>query len=156
MSDTDSLFARFTHDGADQTVSAGFPDYATDSVSRNQFFTTEYKRIVTPAVLNTARFSHSRLRFEQLPAFPSVPDLAFIAGQDQMGVLNVTGLSAIGGTATNPSTNNSFYWTFSDDLSYVKGRHLLKTGALVEHLRTNKLTATNIRGSYTFCSRSRR
>ena len=152
VSDTDSLFARFTHDGADQTVSAGFPDYATDSVSRNQFFTTEYKRIVTPAVLNTARFSHSRLRFEQLPAFPSVPDLAFIAGQDQMGVLGVTGLSGIGGTATNPSSNNSFYWTFSDDLSYVKGRHLLKTGALVEHLRTNKLTATNIRGSYTFAN----
>src|SRR5712691_4017738 len=152
VSEKDSLFARYTYDGADQTVSAGFPDYATDSVSRNQFFTTEYKRIVTPAVLNTARFSHSRLRFEQLPAFPSVPDLAFIAGQDQMGVLGVTGLSGIGGTATNPSSNNSFYWTFSDDLSYVKGRHLLKMGALVEHLRTNKLTATNIRGSYTFAN----
>jgi hypothetical protein len=152
LSDKDSLFARFTHDGADQTLSAGFPDYATDSVSRNQFFTTEYKRIVTPAVLNTARFSHSRLRFEQLPAFPSVPDLAFIAGQDQLGVIGVGSLSSLGGTTTNPSTNNSFYWTFSDDVSYVKGRHLLKTGALVEHLRTNKLTATNIRGSYTFAN----
>jgi len=152
LSDKDSLFARFTHDGADQTVSAGFPDYGTDSVSRNQFFTTEYKRIVTPAILNTARFSHSRLRFEQLPDFPSVPDLAFIAGQDQMGVISVGSLSPIGGTTTNPSTNNSFYWTFSDDLSFVKGRHLLKTGALVEHLRTNKLTATNIRGNYTFAN----
>jgi hypothetical protein len=152
LSDTDSLFARFTHDGADQTVSAGFPDYATDSVSRNQFFTTEYKRIVTPAILNTARFSHSRLRFEQLPDLPSAPELAFIAGQDQMGVINVGGLNAIGGTTTNPSTNNSFYWTFSDDLSFVKGRHLLKTGTLVEHLRTNKLTATNLRGNYTFAN----
>src|SRR5437773_927606 len=121
VSDTDSLFARFTHDGADQTVSAGFPDYATDSVSRNQFFTTEYKRIVTPAVHNTARLSHSRLRFEPLPAFPSVPDLAFIAGQDQMGVISVGSLSPIGGATTNPSPNYSVYWTFSDDLSFVKG-----------------------------------
>ena len=151
-SDQDSVFARYTYDGADQTVTAGFPDYGTDSVSRNAFFTTEYKRILTSALLNTARFSHSRLRFEQLPAFPSVPDLAFIAGQDQMGVISVGGLNAIGGTTTNPSSNNSFYWTFSNDLSYVKGRHLLKTGALVEHLRTNKLTATNIRGSYTFAN----
>jgi Carboxypeptidase regulatory-like domain/TonB dependent receptor/TonB-dependent Receptor Plug Domain len=150
--DKDSVFARYTFDGADQTVTAGFPDFATDSVSRNQFFTTEYKRIVTPALLDTARVSHSRLRFEQLPDFPSVPDLAFIAGQDQMGVISVGGLTPIGGTTTNPSTNNSFYWTFSNDLSYVKGRHLLKTGALVEHLRTNKLTATNIRGSYTFAN----
>jgi hypothetical protein len=152
VTEKDSLFARFTYDGADQTVSAGFPDYATDSVSRNQFFTTEYKRIVSPALLNTARFSHSRLRFEQLPHFPSVPDLAFIAGQEQMGVINVGGLGSLGGTTTNPSTNNSFYWTFSDDLSYVKGRHLLKTGVLVEHLRTNKLTATNIRGNFTFAN----
>lgn len=150
LSDNDSIFARHTYDGADQTVTAGFPDYATDSVSRNQFFTAEYRRILTPALLNTARFSHSRLRFEQLPNFPSVPDLAFIAGQNEIGVMNVGGLTPIGGTATNPSSNNSFYWTMSNDLSFVKGRHLLKTGALVEHLRTNKLTATNIRGSYTF------
>ncbi len=152
LSERNSLFARYTFDGADQTVTAGFPDYATDSVSRNQFLTTEYKRIFTPALLNTARFSHSRLRFEQLPDFPSLTDLAFIAGQDAIGVISVGGLTPIGGTTTNPSSNNSFYWTFSDDLSYVKGRHLLKAGALVEHLRTNKLTATNIRGSYTFAN----
>ena len=152
VSDSDSLFARYTYDDADQTVTAGFPDYGTDSVSGNQFFTTEYKRIFSPAVLNTARFSHSRLRFEQLPAFPSAPDLAFIAGQDLMGVININGFTSIGGTTVNPSTNNSFYWTFSDDLSYVRGRHLLKVGALAEHLRTNKLTATNIRGSYTFAN----
>jgi hypothetical protein len=152
MSEKDSLFARYTYDAADQTVTAGFPDYATDSVSKNLFFTTEYKRILSPALLTTVRFSHSRLRFEQLPAFPSVPELAFIAGQDQMGVIGVSGLSSIGGTTVNPSSNNSFYWTFSDDLSYVRGRHLVKVGALVEHLRTNKLTATNIRGSYTFAN----
>src|SRR5262245_19467648 len=150
--DKDSLFARYTNDGADQNLTAGFPDYATDSVSRNQFFTAEYKRIVCPALLNTLRFSPSRLRFEQLPAFPSIPDLAFIAGQDQMGVISVGGWTSIGGTPPNPSTNNSFYWTFSDDLSYVKGRHLLKTGMLAEHLRTNKLTATNTRGNYTFAT----
>ena len=69
-----------------------------------------------------------------------------------MGVISINGFTSIGGTTNNPSTNNSFYWTFSDDLSYVKGRHLLKAGALAEHLRTNKLTATNIRGSYTFAN----
>ncbi len=148
----DSFFARHTYDGAGQSVTAGFPDYATDSVSRNQFFTSEYRRTFTSALLNTARFSHSRLRFEQMPAFPSVPELAFIAGQEAIGVITVGGLNNIGGTTTNPSSNNSFYWTFSNDVTYVKGRHLLKSGALIEHLRTNKLTATNIRGNYTFAS----
>src|SRR5262245_31326989 len=36
VSDKDSFFARYTSDGADQTITASFPDYATDSVSRNQ------------------------------------------------------------------------------------------------------------------------
>src|SRR5438093_11996300 len=39
VTDKDSIFARYTYDGADQRVTAGFPDYSTDSVSRNQFFT---------------------------------------------------------------------------------------------------------------------
>lgn len=150
LSDRDSLFARHTYDGADQTIRVGFPDYGTNSVSRNQFFTTEYKRVLTAALLNTARFSHSRLRFEQLPDGPALPDLTFIPGQELIGVISVGGLTPLGGTANNPSTNNAFYWTFSDDVSYVKGRHLLKVGTLIEHTRTAKLTATNIRGTYTF------
>jgi carboxypeptidase family protein/TonB-dependent receptor-like protein len=150
--DNDSIFVRYTYDGADQSIPLGFAEYGTDSVSRNQFVTAEYKRIVTPALLSTVRFSHSRLRFEQLPVGPSAPDLAFVAGQDLIGVLTVPGYTNLGGGATNPSTNNSFYWTFSDDLSYSRGRHLFKAGALIEHLRTNKLTATNVRGTYTFPS----
>jgi hypothetical protein len=151
LSPSDTMFARYTADGADQTNTVGFPDYAVDSLSRNQFLTAEYKRVVTPALLATTRFSHSRLRFEGQPVFPSVPALAFIAGQDEIGVINIGGgVTALGGTAQNPNTANSFYWTVSNDMSYAKGRHLLKTGALIEHLRTEKLTATNIRGSYTF------
>jgi hypothetical protein len=150
VSDNDSIFARYTYDGADQTIPLGFAEYGTDSVSRNQFFTTEYKRIMTSSLLNTARFSHSRLRFEQLPSGPTAPELAFMPGQELIGVISVPGLTNLGGGATNPSSNNSFYWTFSDDVSYTRGRHLLKAGALIEHLRTNKLTATNVRGTYTF------
>ena len=46
---------------------------------------------MSPALLNTVRFSHSRLRFEGVPVFPMAPALAFIAGQSEMGVINVGG-----------------------------------------------------------------
>ena len=114
-------------------------------MSRNQFFTAEYKRVVTPALLNTIRFSHSRLRFEGLPAFPSVPTLAFIAGQNEMGVIAIGGgVTSLGGTAQNPNTANSFYWTASNDLSFAKGRHLLKTGALIEELERGSDAAREV------------
>ena len=45
-------------------------------------------------------------------------------------MFSTAGLTPLGGAATNPSTNNAYYWTYSDDLSYSKGRHLLKVGAL--------------------------
>ena len=152
MSARDLAFARYTFDGADQTNTAGFPGYATNAMSRNQFLTSEYKRILTPALLNTARFSHSRSRFELFPVLPLAPELAFIAGQTEMGVINVGGLTPLGGTAQNPNTSNSFYWTVSNDMSYAKGRHLIKTGVLIEHLRTNRLTANNTRGTYVFAN----
>ena len=150
MSENDSFFFRMTADGADQAVVNGLPQFGTTSESQNNALTLEYKRIVTTAILNTARFSHSRLEFEQLPTGPSTPELAQLPGQDIIAVFSTAGLTPLGGAATNPSTNNAYYWTYSDDLSYSRGRHFLKFGALIEHLRTNKLTATNIRGTYTF------
>lgn len=156
LSDKDTVFGRYTYDGADQSVPVGFAQFGTNSVSRNQFLTLEHKRILSSTLLNTARFSHSRLRFEQLPSGPSTPDLAFLAGQDLIGTITLAGvLTTLGGTGNNPSTNNSYYWTFSNDLSYAKGRHLLKVGMLAEHLRTDKLTATNIRGAYVFADLQR-
>ncbi len=155
LSSSDSFFGRYTYDGADQSIVVGYPGFGTASTSRNQALTTEYKKILTSALLNTARFSHSRLRFEQLPVGPSAPTLASLPGQDLISLISVSGLTGIGGSSNNPSTNNAFYWTFSDDVSYSRGRHLLKLGTLVEHLRTNKLTASNIRGTWTFASLAR-
>src|SRR5262249_11255351 len=48
--------------------------------------------------------------------------------------------------------NNVTYWTYSDDITYTRGRHLLKTGVLVEHAFSSKQTTTNSRGNYTFAS----
>jgi hypothetical protein len=76
--------------------------------------------------------------------------LAFFPDAPFMGTIAVPGLSGLGNDSTSPSTNNVTYWTYSDDLTYVKGRHLLKVGLLIEHAFTSKLTATNSRGGYSF------
>ncbi len=83
------------------------------------------------------------------------PDRDGDPNTNDLPVNTYTALTNLGAPSNNPSTNNSYYWTFTDDVSYAKGRHLLKVGALAEHLRTNKLTATNIRGTYTFPSIAR-
>ena len=80
LSQNDSFFFRMTADGADQSVVQGLPQFGTASESQNNALTVEYKRIMTSALLNTARFSHSRLEFEQLPTGPSTPELAQLPG----------------------------------------------------------------------------
>src|SRR5258708_29642794 len=69
-----------------------------------------------------------------------------------MGAISVSGLTTLGNDSTTPSTNNVTYWTYSDDLTYTHGKHLLKTGVLVEHAFSSKQTTTNSRGAYPFAS----
>ncbi len=80
LSDNHSLFVRHTIDKAHQLLPAGavsFPAFQTDSTSSNQFFTLEEKWVMTPALLNTARFSNSILQYEQLPVNSLSSPLSF-------------------------------------------------------------------------------
>jgi len=155
LSSSQSLFVRHTIDKARQLLPAGtvsFPQFQTDSTSDNQFFTAEEKWVVSPALLNTARFSNSILKFEQLPANNLNAPLSFFSQAPYMGAISVSGLTSLGNDSTTPSTNNVTYWTYSDDLTYTRGRHLLKSGVLVEHAFSSKQTTTNSRGAYTFAN----
>jgi hypothetical protein len=155
LSDKHALFVRHTIDRARQLLPAGtvsFPQFQTDSTSNNQFFTLEEKWVASSALVNTARFSNSVLKFEQLPANNLSAPLSFFPQAPYMGAISVSPLTALGNDSTTPSTNNVTYWTYSDDATYTKGRHLLKSGVLVEHAFSSKQTTTNSRGAYTFAS----
>jgi hypothetical protein len=157
LSENHSLFVRHTIDKAHQLLPAGavsLPQFVTDSTSSNQFFTAEEKWVVSPALLNTARFSNSILQYEQLPTNNLSNPLSFFAQASQMGSISVPGLTSLGNDGTLPSTNNVTYWTYSDDITYTKGKHLFKTGLLIEHDFTSKQTTTNSRGNYSFASLS--
>jgi Carboxypeptidase regulatory-like domain/TonB-dependent Receptor Plug Domain/TonB dependent receptor len=155
LSDKHSLFVRHTIDKAHQLLPAGtvsLPQFQTDSTSSNQFFTAEERWVVSPALLNTVRFSNSILKFEQLPTNSLPQPLSFFSPAPYMGAISASGLTPLGNDSTTPSTNNVTYWTYSDDLTYTKGKQLFKSGVLVEHAFSSKQTTTNSRGSYTFAS----
>jgi hypothetical protein len=146
---------RYTIDKAHQTLPSGtvsFPQFQTASTSDNEFLTAEEKWVLTPTLLNTARYSHSILQFEQLPVNSLANPLPFFPEAGFMGSISVSPLTALGNDNTLPSTNNVTYDTYSDDLAWTKGRHFIKTGILIEHAVSNKQTTTNSRGNYTFAN----
>jgi len=62
-------------------------------------------------------------------------------------------LSQLGNYAADPSTHNIDYQTWSDDLTYTRGKHLLKTGALIEHAYTDKADERpTVAALYTFAN----
>ncbi|HVZ19885.1 MAG TPA: TonB-dependent receptor, partial [Vicinamibacterales bacterium] len=155
LNDKHSFFVRETLDKAHQILPSGtvsLPQFTTNSESDNQFTTAEEKWVVTSTLLNTARYSHSILKFDQLPANTLKDPLSFFPQAPYMGSIGVTGFTALGNDSTLPSTNDITYNTFSDDVSWTKGRHFLKTGVLIEHAYSEKQTTTNSRGGYTFSS----
>ena len=160
LSNKDVLFVRHTYDGAKQTYplatgvigTSGFPGFFTNGVSTNQFFTAEENRTFTPSFLNAVRFSTSVLNWGQTPGNTLNNPLPFFSAAPLMGAIDVGGLSRLGNDNTLPSTNNITYWTWSDDVTLTKGKHLLKTGGLVEHALTSKMTTVNSRGTYNFAN----
>jgi len=160
LSDKDLLFVRHTYDGSRQVSpvasgaiqTTGFTQFFTNSTSGNHFFTAEAKRTVTQNLLNTARVSASVLTYEQQAGNTLTEPLSFLPEAPVMGLILIGGVSQLGNYAAEPSTQNIDYWTWSDDLAYTKGKHLFKTGALVEHAFAHKLTTVNSRGVYTFAN----
>jgi hypothetical protein len=155
LSDKHSFFVRYTIDKAHQLLPSGtvaLPQFQTDSTSNNQFLTAEEKWVLSPSLLNTARYSHSMLNFEQLPTNTLQDPLAFFSPAPYMGSISVPGLTSLGNDSTLPSTNDVKFNTYSDDLAWTKGRHFLKTGVLIEHAFSSKQTTTNSRGGYSFAS----
>ncbi|HKC57775.1 MAG TPA: TonB-dependent receptor plug domain-containing protein, partial [Vicinamibacterales bacterium] len=158
LSDKDSLFVRHTYDGSHQIYpiatgtiqTTSLSQFSTKGTSDNHFFTVEEKRTVSPSLLNSARFSTSLLAYVQYPQNTLTTPLSFFPEAPFMGTIQIGGLGQLGNDNISPSNQNIDYWTWSDDVTYTKGKHLLKTGGLVEHSYADKLTTVNSRGLYTF------
>jgi hypothetical protein len=151
FSSANSMFARYTIDDASRGLPTSYPRFSNDQKSRSHWLTIEEKRTLSAALLNTARFSYSRVKLGQLVVNEGVgPELAFVPGQATIGEISVGGMDVLGPTRNNPSNNDIEYFTLSNDLAYSKGRHFLKAGVLVERVRTDALTSTNLRGRFVF------
>ena len=160
-----SLFGRYSYDG-DSVYS---PDlnygFATNNTSRRQYSTIQANSILSPTVLNNARFAYNRTfqTTDDQPTISIPSQLSFSPGLP-IGTINVGGPS-IGGTAatsrvlTTTGTSysaprsygyNLFEW--GDDFSVIKGKHSLKAGVDIERMRDNTAQNTGLRGQYTFPS----
>lgn len=155
VSNKDSIFARYISDKAqflEPFGGGGFgggpvPYWPEVDFSHTQFITFEWRRIISPTMVNVARVAYSRPGTNEYTGKTEPGGLASggtdplqyfgASGGRQDGILNVTGLSGIGGALQLPFNTTQNRFTEGDDLTWTHGAHTVRIGASVSRLQSN-------------------
>ncbi len=152
-SERDQFFARYTFDKADQFLPTDFPQFPRTFLSRNQFFTGEYRQTLSASTLNTFRFSFSRTRIGQTVESNVSPGLTpFTPGEERIGSIDIAGIPRFGTQSSADLNLVQNVWGGEYQVVHSRGRHLIKAGALAERYQDNMVNPTFSLGLFTFAS----
>jgi hypothetical protein len=144
-------FARYTLDDTNQFLPTDYPQFPREFLSRNQFFTSEYRQVFSANTLATARLGFSRTRIGQnVEANTSQPLGEFVPGRGIMGDIDIGGLRRFGPQSSANLRLVQNVFSFQNDWVHTNGRHLIKAGGLVEHYQDNMVNPTFSLGIYAF------
>lgn len=153
ISGSDTFFARYTFDDANDEKAFPSPIAIERDSSRNQYLTLEEKKIFSPQWLNIFRFGFNRSRMAAANDFApgvSIPSgLEFIPGRP-LGMISVGGMTTLGGNTIFPIQYLQNLFEFSDDVNYSKGRHSLKLGFNFKRFQYNTLQDFFREGQFIF------
>ncbi|MBL8236700.1 MAG: TonB-dependent receptor [Bryobacterales bacterium] len=129
FSEKTSIFGRFTIDKANVAIPDALRFVQAETQSDNRYFTLEATRVLSTNVVNTARFSVNKSESTGVNNYlrPPDPSLSFFPGRP-FGQISVTGFFSLGPSRFGPSFSDQKLFQFSNDLSWVRGRHSLKFG----------------------------
>ncbi len=155
ISQKDSLFVRYVRDFGDTVLpflgSPLPPRWPEVGSTRNQFTTVEWRRIISPTIVNLLRFSFTRTRETDVQQSPDqAPALDFFPERHQNGGVNITGLSSIGTSIFAPLLEVQNKFPLADDVIWTKGAHSLRFGAVFSRIQSNFQQQGWWGGFYTF------
>jgi hypothetical protein len=157
FSDADSVFARVTRQDSER-IPPGTLRWDKRQWTYNTFITLEEKKIISPTLLNTLRFSFNRrgLAEEDIETDPVDPSLLFVPADkwplrvpQTLGIVSVDDLSTLG------SDRGLFdrlvnYFQLGEDLVYLRGAHSLKAGFSFRRIQLNGDSNSRKAGDFSF------
>jgi Carboxypeptidase regulatory-like domain/TonB-dependent Receptor Plug Domain len=165
FSSQDNLSGIYTiDDGGDVTATIADP-YSSDILNlREQVATLEETHVVSPRLLNTARFGYSRAGYfftgQPTPGTPAAGVPGFLTGHE-VGAVVVGGSAAsnpqaqVGLAGSNNGSNLSIarnLYTYEDRVALTRGAHQLSFGAWFQQFQSNENIALSQYGQATFTS----
>ena len=160
LTDADSLFVRYSLDDGTFSRLPVLPVGAQTGVDREipaRSWGVGHTRVMTPSLVNELRFAYNYVATVQdatLPLDPIVPNSLAPEVQSSIPTFTVNGYATLGeqppNFGNNPLSKKSNVWNFSDNLSWVRGKHTLKTGADFQYLDIPTFAALQGRGAFGF------
>jgi outer membrane receptor protein involved in Fe transport len=151
LSAKDSLFARYIRDTADvflPQATSPIPLYPQHDLTNNQFATLEWKRLVSPTIVNLARTSFLRpTEHSELPN--SIAALAFFPGRAN-GRVQVNPLSQLGPVQDDPFGLYVNHFVFGDDVIWSRGAHSIRFGFNLDRTQDNTNVSAGNGGVWVF------
>jgi len=152
-----SLRGSFFHWKSVDAFRGTFPIARTDWNRPNETIAASWTRSFTPSVLNEATFGWSRDRvyievFRGTDAFlrskAGITYPYIYAGkeiEDKIPTINISNFSEVDG-GPYPSSSFGPIWTFSDNLTWIKGHHTFKGGVFAEYSGEDDFDQINVLG----------
>ncbi len=165
FSSKDNFSVVYTVDSGDDDTATTANPYSTDLLTlTEQVATLEETHVFSPTLLNTARFGYSRAGYfftgEPTPGTPAADVSGFLTGLP-VGAVVVGGSAAsnpqaqLGLAGSNNGSNLTVarnIYTYTDQVSWTKGRHQWEFGAWVQQFQSNENIALSQYGQATFAS----
>jgi hypothetical protein len=129
------------------------PRWPEQGITANHFATVEWRRLITPSLVNLLRFSFTRTKeADNEVNLNPTPALNFYASGHQNGGVSITGLSALGTSIFAPLSQVQNKFPVADDIIWNKGSHSFKFGGVFSRVQSNFTQDGWWGGSYTFTS----
>lgn len=147
----DAFFVRYLQNDSALTFlnPETFPDFPNRGQNGQKFFTLGHTHIFSGSLVNNFRASLNRTAPEEAPALVNeFRDLAFIP-TEAIGTIAISGFKRFGSDRNTPRGYLQNITQLANDLSLVRGAHLLKTGASLQYFRVSGISASRNRGEFT-------
>lgn len=156
LTQTQQIFVRYTFDDA---VNDDPSSLMTGQrlKTRTQYLTAEHTWVRGSSLLNRAQFGFTRSRLDGVDYVLdgiTLPRTTFTDINRGIAAITVTGLSAWGGSTTNPKFHIFNNFQFSDNVTLTRGRQTMKIGGDVQMLQYNLTSDFTSMGQYTFRSQA--
>ena len=157
ISNSDSLFVRYTLDKSDVTTRNGIlPQGIFDIVNGTRAFTSlSETKILSPTLINKFTFAFNRSHIFEIYESPGVPtSLHFLPNQNTFGNLTLNaGLSPnFGNSETGPRDQVQNLFEYADSIDWSRGKHSFKMGVDIKRIQYNPEILSRFYGRLTYAS----